>query len=56
MRPLSEPAEKAEKLKYWEIDAEETIEGVDSRMQEGRGVMGLVDQDLPKAIQELEKN
>jgi sulfatase modifying factor 1 len=56
LRPLHEPKEKAQRLKYWEIDAEETQEGVDNRMQEGRGVLGLVDPELPKAIQELEKN
>ena len=56
VRPLQEPAEKAEKLKYWEVDSDETREGVDGRMQEGRGVMGLVDKELPKAIKELEQN
>lgn len=56
VRPLQAPAEKAVKLKYWEIDSDETREGVDGRMQEGRGVMGLVDKELPAAIKELEKN
>jgi formylglycine-generating enzyme len=56
LRPLQEPKEKAARLKYWEIDAEETREGVENRMQEGRGVLGLVDKDLPAAIKELEKN
>jgi formylglycine-generating enzyme required for sulfatase activity len=56
VRPLKVPAEKAERLKYFEPDADEIREGIDGRMQEGRGALGLVDPDLPKAIQELQKN
>jgi formylglycine-generating enzyme required for sulfatase activity len=54
MRPLDEPATKAERLKAWEPDAEETIEAINNRMSEGRGVMGLVDKELPAAIKKLE--
>ncbi len=55
-RPLEAPATKSDKERYWAIDAEETQDGVDNRMLEGRGVFGLVDPDLPKAIEELNKS
>ena len=54
LRPLVEPATKTERLKAWEPDAEETIDAINNRMSEGRGVMGLVDKDLPAAIKKLE--
>jgi hypothetical protein len=41
--------------RYWEIDVEEIQFDVTSRLEEGRGVLGLVDKDLPAAIQELRK-
>ena len=55
-RPLEAPATKSDKERYWAIDAEETQDGVDNRMLEGRGVFGLVDPDLPKANEELNKS
>jgi formylglycine-generating enzyme required for sulfatase activity len=56
IRPLREPATKAAKDKYWQANAEETIEAVDNRMQEGRGVMAVVDKGLPADIQKLREN
>ena len=56
VRPLSAPAAKADRERYWAIDDEDTQDGVDNRMQEGRGVFGLVDPDLPKAIKEMREN
>ncbi len=53
VRPLSEPASREAKERYWAIDAEETRDAVDNRMSEGRGVRGLVDRDLPEAIKKL---
>ncbi len=55
-RPLEAPATKSEKERYWAIDSEETRDGVDNRMLEGRGVIGLVDPDLPKAIEEMNES
>jgi hypothetical protein len=56
LRPLKAPADKAMRLKAWEADAEDILDGVENRMQEGRGAVGLVDPDLPKAIEELKKS
>ena len=56
VRPLKAPAAKADRERYWAIDDEDTQDGVDNRMQEGRGVFGLVDPDLPKAIKEMKEN
>jgi formylglycine-generating enzyme required for sulfatase activity len=53
VRPLEVPTDRAEKERYWAIDAEETQDGVDNRMLEGRGVFGLVDPELPAAIKEM---
>jgi len=53
VRPLVEPATREAKERFWAIDAEETRDAVDNRMNEGRGVRGLVDRDLPEAIKQL---
>lgn len=50
VRPLTAPADKELKEKFWKADDEETRDGVNNRLQEGRGGMGLVDKDLPAAI------
>jgi len=55
VRPLNEDISRTEKEKFWKPDAEDIVEGVENRMQEGRGVLGLVDKDLPAAIKKLEK-
>nr|WP_233148610.1 SUMF1/EgtB/PvdO family nonheme iron enzyme [Rhodopirellula sp. MGV] len=41
--------------KFWEAQAEDTILDVKSRIEGGRGGMGLVDKDLPKAIEDAKK-
>ena len=52
IRPLREvPA--AEMVKFWQIDCEDMQNDVDYRLQEGRGVLGIVDRDLPEAIDVL---
>lgn len=54
IRPLKEDIARADKEKFWKADSEDVTEGVENRLQEGRGVMGLVDKDLPAAIKELD--
>lgn len=56
MRPLQAPPTKEAKERFWQSDAVETTEGVDNRMQEGRGAMGVVDPTLPDAIKQLQEN
>jgi formylglycine-generating enzyme len=51
MRPLDVPATKEAKERYWQADAPEIHEGVDNRMQDGRGAIGITDPELPAAIQ-----
>jgi len=56
IRPLNPPKDKAERERYWKADLEEIWEGVKQRIEdEGRGAIGLIDDDLPKAIEELQK-
>jgi adenosine/AMP kinase len=40
--------------KFWEADIDEIREDVQNRLDEGRGVLGVVDPDLPKVIAELQ--
>jgi formylglycine-generating enzyme len=53
MRPLEVPATKDAKDRYWKADAPEIEEGVDNRMLDGRGAKGIVDPELPAAIEQL---
>jgi formylglycine-generating enzyme required for sulfatase activity len=55
IRPLTEPASREARERFWAIDADETRDSVDNRMSEGRGVRGLVDRDLPDAIKKLKE-
>ncbi len=41
--------------KFWEIDSEDVQGDVDTRISEGRGVFGIVDPELPKAIEAISK-
>ncbi|MBM4001459.1 MAG: formylglycine-generating enzyme family protein [Planctomycetes bacterium] len=41
--------------KYWEPDTEDILADVDARLLEGRGVVGIVDPDLPAAARQLDK-
>jgi len=54
VRPL-EPVSREMMAKYWEPDIDEIKESVDMRLEEGRGVLGIVDKDLPEAIQKLKQ-
>ena len=40
----------------WKVDNEETQYDVSDRLNEGRGVLGLVDKDLPAAIKALNED
>ena len=51
-RPLREPDRK-DRAKFWDPDVEAIKFAVENRLEEGRGVLGLVDKDLPKAISDF---
>jgi formylglycine-generating enzyme required for sulfatase activity len=53
IRPFHAPTKK-EMAKYWDTDHEDTKFDVGGRLSEGRGVLGLVDPDLPAAIKALD--
>ncbi len=48
------PLKKETITKFWEASAEDVLSDIESRLSGGRGVLGLVDPTLPKAIAELE--
>ena len=49
-----EKLSRTEKEKFWKIDNADIASDVKDRLEEGRGVVGLVDKDLPAAIKKLE--
>jgi len=54
LRPLKAmPREQIED--FWKIDAEDIQYDVSDRINEGRGVLGVADKDLPQAILDLQK-
>lgn len=56
IRPLDPPATSEARERYWQADAWEIKDGVDDRMHDGRGALGVVDLELPGAIQQLRQN
>lgn len=55
-RPLEEPPTRKAKEKFWQEDVEESILNALQRIEaNGRGSRGLVDPDLPKAIEALKE-
>ena len=55
VRPLSElPHDQM--ARYWEADVEDIKFDVQNRLDEGRGVLGLVDEKLPAAIRRLSES
>ncbi|MFO0427652.1 MAG: formylglycine-generating enzyme family protein [Planctomyces sp.] len=52
VRPLK-PLSREAMEEFWKIDCEDTQYDVDDRLNEGRGVLGLVDKELPAKIREL---
>jgi sulfatase modifying factor 1 len=55
VRPLT-PLPASEMDKYWEPDVEAIEFSVSSRLEEGRGVLGLVDEKLPAAIEKMQED
>jgi len=53
VRPLRAPS-KQEMAKYWDADNEDIKFDVEGRLSGGRGVLGLVDPELPAAIKALD--
>jgi formylglycine-generating enzyme len=53
VRPFK-PLPRAEMARYWEIDNDAVRWAVENRLEERRGVQGLVDEQLPDAILKLE--
>jgi len=48
------PLEKEKIVKFWEANAQDVKEDVESRLIGGRGGLGLVDKELPEAIKQME--
>ena len=40
---------------FWKIDCDDIRYDVEDRLNEGRGVLGIVDRELPQAILDLQK-
>ncbi len=55
VRPIKPLATDA-MAKYWDADVEAVQFAVESRLEEGRGVLGLVDDKLPAAIKQLRED
>jgi hypothetical protein len=53
VRPLAEVSREAME-DFWKIDSEDIRFDVTDRLNEGRGVLGLVDKDLPAAVRQLQ--
>jgi sulfatase modifying factor 1 len=54
LRPFR-PMTREQLEDFWKIDAEDIEFDVNDRLNEGRGVLGVVDKDLPQAILDLQK-
>ncbi len=54
LRPFK-PLTRDEIENFWKIDCEDIEYDVKDRLSEGRGVLGVIDKDLPQAIQDLQK-
>ena len=55
MKQAGEPMAREAIEEFWKIDCEDTRYDVEDRLNEGRGVLGIADKDLPAAIQALQK-
>jgi len=54
IRPLAAPKDKKSRERYWKADVEAIAEDVKFRIeQEGRGAIGVVDEELPAAIKKI---
>lgn len=55
VRPLVPPGTRAEMEKFWGPDLEEIADDANNRIRDnGRGAFGVVDPDLPKAIEDID--
>ncbi len=54
LRPLK-PMSREQIEDFWKIDAEDIQYDVSDRINEGRGVLGVIDRELPQAILDLQK-
>ncbi len=55
IRPLN-PPDPEDRYRYWKADCDEVKEDVADRVLEGRGVKGLVDPELPAAVERLKRD
>lgn len=55
IRPLDTPPNEL-KERFWGIDCDELRDNVETRLNEGRGKLGLVDERLIEAVKRLEDN
>ncbi len=53
LRPVN-PIDREAIEEFWKIDCDDIRYDVQDRLSEGRGVLGIVDRDLPAAIKELD--
>jgi formylglycine-generating enzyme required for sulfatase activity len=53
VRPLVPAETRQEKEGFWDADVERILKDTKSRLRDGKGALGLVDPELPKAIEEL---
>ncbi len=54
LRPLRVPATRALMAEYWDADVNDILLDVNNRIRDnGRGAWGLVDPDLPQAIEQI---
>ena len=54
IRPLKRVSREEMEV-FWKIDNEDTMYDVEDRLTEGRGVLGIVDKELPAAIRKLQQ-
>jgi sulfatase modifying factor 1 len=54
IRPLK-PAPEADRVKYWDSDLASITLDAKDRLDQGRGARGIVDPNLPDAVQKLEE-
>ncbi len=57
IRPLTAPADRLAKEAFWRADVEEIVEDAKNRIDDnGRGAYGIVDPQLPKAIEQIDED
>lgn len=57
IRPLKRPDSRVAEEAFWKADVEEIIEDAKNRISDnGRGAYGIVDPELPKAIEQIDES